>query len=293
MQRTKSVFKNTLIIFLLPLLLMGCSKKESEEANILPSTRLPFQITVVETPEAQEQQSISNLAAGYLETKNYDKLEALAAQYRSSKEEYADGNWKLQFIYNAFELPDEATESDCQERQKKIEEWVDARPNSLTARIVMARFFRDYAWNARGSDYANTVSDKAWQLFSGRLNKAVEVLNEAENLNEKCPFYWSTMMGVGLGLQTNKEKYNDIFKQAIEVEPDFEAYYDNRAIFLLPRWYGADGEWENDLAQSADRIGGEDGDMLYARVVWSIHDYGSSQNVFRENPQISWDRVDR
>jgi hypothetical protein len=159
----------------------------------------------------------------------------------------------------------------------------------------MARFLRNYAWGARGSGNADTVSDQGWKLFFERLNQATAILDDAKLLNEKCPLYWSTMMGIGLGLQISKEQFNDIFNQAIQAEPDYEGYYETRAVFLLPRWYGADGEWEKDLAQSADKIGGDDGDMLYAQIVWSIHryDFGNSGNIFEENPQISWDRVDR
>lgn len=174
-----------------------------------------------------------------------------------------------------------------------MQNWILAKPESLTARISFARFLRNYAWHARGNGYADTVTDKNWQLFGQRLNQAVEVLNNAKSFKETCPVYWSTMLGVALGLQVSKEQFNTIFNQAIQAEPDYAYYYRTRAVFLLPRWYGEQGEWEKDLAQSADRIGGDNGDMIYAQVVWEINHYGSSGNVFDENKLISWERVDR
>ena len=99
-------------------------------------------------------------------------------------------------------------------------------------------------------------------------------------------------MRASLGLQVTKPQFNDIFQQAIKAAPDYKYYYHTRAIFLLPRWYGEEGEWEKDLAQSADRIGGEEGDLVYAQVVWGIHHYGESIDVFEGN-KISWERVDR
>lgn len=293
--------KGKFILFLIPFLWLGSAKQsEAQLATNQTSLGLPFEVTEVETPEAQEQEAIGNDAISFLATKNYDKLEALAARYRSSKEQYANGDWKLEFLYKSLDSIDHDSERIWgnpnmvwASRMQEIQGWIDARPDSITARITMASFLRNYAWRARGGGYANTVSDEAWHRFSDRLNQAAVVLAGAKSLNEKCPFYWSSAMGLGLGLQVTKAQFNDLFKEAIQAEPDFEDYYSLRAVFLLPRWYGSEGEWEKDLTQSANKLGGDNGDMLYARVVWDIHHYDTSSNVFDENPGISWDRVDR
>jgi hypothetical protein len=287
--------KLRIICLLLPLFLLSCSKKPTEaerRSAIQPSPSVPFQITVEETPEAKEQGEIKNQAISFLKNKDYDKLEELAAKYRTSKECYADGIWKLMIAYDAVASGNLSSKSDWEARQKEIQDWIAAKPESPTAQIAMARFLREYAWIARGSGWASTVSDAGWKSFGDRLNQAWDILDGAKNLKEQCPVYWSARLGIALGLQLDKTQFNRIFTQAIRAEPDFQYYYRMRAVYLLPRWYGEEGEWENDLAQSADRIGGEKGDMLYARVVWDIHHYGSSIDVFEGN-KISWERVDR
>jgi hypothetical protein len=117
-------------------------------------------------------------------------------------------------------------------------------------------------------------------------------LNEAKNLKEQCPVYWSTRLGIALGLQISKRQFNNIFYQAIAAFPDYTYYYHTRAVYLLPRWYGEEGEWEKDLAQSADRIGGENGDMLYAQVIWNMQYYYHFPNIFKD-AKLSWARVDK
>ena len=69
--------------------------------------------------------------------------------------------------------------------------------------------------------------------------------------------------------------------------------YIQRATFLLPRWYGEEGEWETDLAKSADQIGGEKGDMVYAQVVLAMRGYSEHHNIFEDCKGLSWERVDR
>ena len=95
---------------------------------------------------------------------------------------------------------------------------------------------------------------------------------------------------MGLGMQ--RADYDALFGQAVKEYPDYWYYYPTRAIFLLPRWYGEPGDWEKDLTQSANRIGGDDGDMIYAQVVCATHHYGGGVNVFEGNI-ISWERVEK
>jgi len=47
-----------------------------------------------------------------------------------------------------------------------------------------------------------------------------------------------------------------------------------------------------DLGKSADKIGGEPGDILYAQVAWGERGFSSQKNIFEENTNLSWERVD-
>jgi len=278
--------KIKLLYVLLPFVLLGCSRQPSRIAiGSLP------EITVVEPAETLENKQIEKQALDLLKAKNYDQLEALAAKYRASKEGYASGAWMLGSVYGGLELSNADPEPIWHERERQIHDWIKAKPASVTARVELARFLRDYAWQARGSGWASTVKEAGWKLMGERLQSAAQVLAEARQLDEKCPLYWSALQGVALGLQLDRKRYDNIFNSAIKEFPDYEYYYNNRAVFLLPRWYGEDGELERDLENSADHIGGEAGDRVYAQVVWHLHNYGSP-NVFKEN-NLSWKRTDR
>jgi hypothetical protein len=286
--------KNKIICYLIPFLLLGCSK----QPQVIPSA-LPFKVTVVKTFETKELIDLRTQVMTLLEAKDYNQLDALAAKLRSSKEKNADGTWKLSGVYyalgisnNIFGMPmfNNIPDTAFEDRIAELQDWVSVKPESITARVALANVQIDYAWNARGSDYASTVTDKGWQMFGERLNEAAKTLREAKKIDEKCPWYWYEMMSIAVGMQLPKDQFNEIFNQAISYEPNFIAYYGSRANFLLPRWYGNQGEWENDLAKSADKIGGDDGDVLYAQVVWRVNRNTKFDNIFREN-NLSWPRV--
>jgi hypothetical protein len=99
--------------------------------------------------------------------------------------------------------------------------------------------------------------------------------------------------GCSKGLGIGKDQESRIFQNASETYPDYTPIYIQRAYFLLPRWYGDPGEWVADLTKTADKIGGEKGDILYAQVAWSLHGFSEKLNVFTENETLSWERVDR
>ena len=284
---------------MLPLFLLSCSKESAttingmpEEKGIKTSSVLPFQVTTV-WPDSESSQmfEIQRNAATFLKAKNYDKLDEIAGQLRLSKKCYANGLWSLCYVYAGLELKDTASNEEWENQIAALQAWATAKTNSITARVSLARVLTAYAWKARGGGYAGTVTDKGWQLFGERLNQAKGVLDEAKGLKEKCPVFWTTMMKVALGLQLDKSNFNSIFDKAINFAPDYQAFYMQRARYLMPRWNGNQGELESDLEKSADKIGGEDGDMLYARVVWGIHNEASSENIFKENG-FSWERVD-
>lgn len=296
-ERIYLIVKNKIICCLIPFLLLGCSK----QPHVIPSA-LSANASRIVTSETKELDVVRDQAMTFLREKDYDKLDELAAKLRSSKDCYADGTWKLSELYYALavsnniygnEMFDHISDKSFEDRLAELQDWVKAKPDSITARIALANVQDDYGWNARGGDYAGKVADEGWRLFGERLNEAVKTLREVKNMDEKCPWYWYEMMRVAGGMQLPKDQLNNIFNQAIIYEPNFVAYYGCRANFLLPRWYGSQGEWENDLAKSADNIGGDDGDMLYAQVVWRVNRVTSfDSNIFQEN-NLSWPRVKR
>lgn len=292
--------KNVCSGLLISLAVFGCSKPSADsppndgQPHNVSTNSLPFVVTVVETAEAKTSANLASLARSYFEAKDYAKLDELASEYRSADESEPNGSWKLLSVYDGLSLPDNDPDGVWLARQQAIQEWIQARPESITARVALARNLVAFAWKARGGGYADTVSDAAGKLFEERLNQAATVLTGAKDMKETCPVYWSTLMKVALGLGASKTQFDHIFQQAIQAWPDYLPNHVQRAIFLLPRWYGNAGEWEADLGKNADRIGGKRGDMVYAQVVWSMKGYSSEHhNIFEDYPGLSWARVDR
>lgn len=253
---------------------------------------LPYPVVISGSDEDKEMSAIMDRTHALFQARDFVKLDAFFKKLRDSKEQFANGSWKFRFAYGGICPAEDASATDWEVHLVRLQEWTNAMPQSVTARIALADAYASYAWKARGNKSASEVGQIGWMLFNERLTEASRVLIQARSLNERCPYMWSVMFRTELGLATDRKIFDANFKRALAAWPDYTAFYQGRASYLLPQWNGEKGEWEADLQKSADELGGEDGDMLYAREVWAMHQSKLFSNIFAEG-NISWPRVNK
>lgn len=199
----------------------------------------------------------------------FAELEKTAATLAQRKERFPGGDWKLYRFFQGLGRPehaDAATEATWQYQRTAVQNWVKARPQSTAAHIALGQAFVDYAWKARGNGFGTTVTEEGRNAFSDRLAEARHVLTEVRSMPDKGPHWYSVMQTVALGEAWERDDYESLFAEAIRVEPLYDHFYSEKARYLLPRWYGEDGEWERFADESAMKIGGKEGSALYATL---------------------------
>jgi hypothetical protein len=219
--------------------------------------------------------------------RRFDELERTIAEMRAKKEILGNGWWNLSNFYIALSTEEKATESEWQASAQLFRDWLAAKPESSAARIAYARHLTDYAWKARGNGYADSVSQKSWELFGERLNEALKLLKEARKMPEKDAYLWRSVFTVAMGQGWDKSAYDELVKEAHAAEPTFWPYDTSRAYSLLPRWYGEPGDWEAFAEETAARPDGL-GVELYARIVMDQQHY--YKNIFQET-KVSWPKT--
>src|ERR1041385_1857811 len=99
------------------------------------------------------------------------------------------------------------------------------RPKSITPRVALAELYINYAWQARGQEYADKVTDDNFRLFEERIAMAKATLDEAADLKEKCPQWYNSMQSVALGQAWSKAQAAKLFEEAIAFEPGYYYFY--------------------------------------------------------------------
>ncbi|MEQ1858707.1 MAG: hypothetical protein ABMA13_02090 [Chthoniobacteraceae bacterium] len=223
----------------------------------------------------------------------FDRLEAAAEDYRQKKSRYPNGYLHLRAFYSAFgDFSDRAPDADWEKLITALNSWCDLKKESPTPRIALAELYRGYAWKARTSKTADQVAEEGWAGMRDRLAKAAEALAAAKALNKKCPAWHSAMQRVALGTGMARNEYDALFEDGVRNAAYYDSLYDHRAYFLLPRWYGQPGEWEQVVLETMARKDVPDAEEVFAKAALYLNSLGYLTGEFSRSAQ-SWDALKR
>lgn len=207
--------------------------------------------------------------------RNYDWIDIEAARLRVSKERFPGGYWKLRALFRTLESPVYEDDSNFEAHIAKLEQWSKSHPKSITPRILLAEVWQNYAWKARGNGYSNTVTDEGWDKFRSRIEKASKLLTQSFRPQEKCPEWYLAALIVAKAEGWERNQMEEVFAEGAVLEPTYYYLHQAKAAYLLPRWFGEEGDWEEFAEQAADRIGGEQGDILFFAIYSNMMSYHS------------------
>lgn len=204
-----------------------------------------------------------------LEDGEYAKLDAEAEKVSAGKDKLFGGGWKLNTFYAAVAEPAHGSNMWAQQVDK-MKVWVAKDPKSLTARVALATAYIGWGWQARGSGYSDTVSSGGSYWFDKCAGMAEATLVEATQLQEKSFSWYSAMYGVAQAEGWSRSDEKELFDQAIAFEPSYYYFYQSHAGYLLPKWYGEEGETQAFINEVTASIPEPDSSMLYFELTNSV-----------------------
>jgi len=226
-----------------------------------------------------------------VEVEDFRQLDCIADTARLNKTRFPGGKWHLYIFYrNVSEVPGHATEEDWNNLIGHLQKWMLANPQSITAPVSLAEAYINFAWHARGDGYSDTVTQSGWKLFAQRIEQAKKILDTASSLPAKCPHWYLAMQSVARAEGWDVDKSTELLNQATALAPDYYYYYRSLAEYLLPKWGGEEGDAANFAQQSANRLGGAKGDMLYFRIGERLLCPCADEHEFH---RLSWPRLQK
>lgn len=219
-------------------------------------------------------------------------LDSLANRLRTERSRFQGGGWQLHVLYTILSTTGakEDTNAAWETQIAALEEWIRQSPSSPTPRVALADAYENFAWKARGGDFADTVTPEGWKLFGERMQKALDTLNEAEQISQRDPEWRNSMLVATTALGWNRAKADALVDESLSREPGYFYIARIQADNLLPKWYGEPGETEKFVADVADRIGGEEGAATYFFVAEYILT-SAERCIPCTPPTMSWKRI--
>ncbi len=145
-------------------------------------------------------------ASRLFKAKQYAELETLAATLRTQPTRITERTPPLKEFYDSFNLPRNGSEKAWLQRRAALEAWLAAVPESVAARVALADWWTGYAWRARGTGWASSVTEEGWRLMGERLAEAERILNEAPEQKVNDPAYYDQSITVALGQEWTPAK---------------------------------------------------------------------------------------
>jgi hypothetical protein len=114
-----------------------------------------------------------------------------------------------------------------------------AQPGSAIAPTLKSHAYIQWAWKARGSGFANTVTPEGWRLFRERLAIAAEAGSEAWLRDPKASLAATDMLTVARGHEATRQNVSVWMERALEADPENAAACHDMLWTLRPRWFGS------------------------------------------------------
>ena len=116
--------------------------------------------------------------------------------------------------------------------------YEQALPGRAAPLLFKGRFYIEWAWDARGNGFANTVTPEGWKLFRQRLDLAATDLQHAWKLDPSDGRIAEELITCMAG-KGDSDAVEEWFKRAIDADPDNYGACHRFLWFLYPRWFGS------------------------------------------------------
>jgi parallel beta-helix repeat protein len=210
------------------------------------------------------------------------KLDSIAADLRNQRSKSSSGGCQLQYYYMYL--------SDCWNEYRPsrddwilgvIDRWIKEQPESITARVLLARTYTRMAWDARGGGWASEVTDEGWLGFNQNLKKAQKVLNDTEELKVDDPEFYRVSLQVAMGLDESDLMCEKLFDKGAAIDLFYYPLYTQRAQTLMSRWGGRRGELEAFANKAVNLTKEKEDYSLYARIAGFVASmFGSEEKPY-------------
>jgi hypothetical protein len=210
---------------------------------------------------------------GDLSTHTWPQIERILNKLRLERQDRPQAYDDLRSWYNFLAHPAYSASADFPTHIQAMDEWRQELPKSATALVVLADIWINYAWEARGRGFADTVTPDGQELFRERMAKARQLLEQAIEMGARDGQAYASLIVVAKAEGWNKVETRKLVEAGRQVDPAYFAIYTSMAEYLLPRWHGEAGDVERFALETANALPGEDGLDAYCHIAYTIHQY--------------------
>jgi TPR repeat protein len=189
---------------------------------------------------------LSGKVESLLQSGQFAALDSLARDLQQKSARFPGGDPQIYAFYEALGAIKDG-DCGCMEgtipftvKQKQAAKWLSADPASPAAHMAMAMLWINYAWAARGGNYAADVAPQGLRDFHDRLQTANGYIANVDPTNNLFLQYERTELAE-ITPQA-KDTIMAAFDATVRADPAWFPIYARKAEMLKEKWYGEPGE---------------------------------------------------
>ena len=192
----------------------------------------------------------------------------------------------------AFHILDSLFKPSVERYLSKLEEWAAAAPDNGVANLMLSKALHRYAWEARGTRFANDVPPAAQELYAQRRRRAEEELEKSFKLLPKNPLVTELRLSMRQEDRSTKEELRQLFEEAKANCPDSLVIHTTYLSAISPKWGGGS---EDELFSYARNIANQAGpkSALVGLTIFAqdlvAHSHGGKE-VYLKDPLVWQER---
>ncbi|WP_339748887.1 WD40 repeat domain-containing protein [uncultured Rubinisphaera sp.] len=165
----------------------------------------------------------------------------------------------------------------------KLHQWQKTNPDSTIPQLAEAGMWINYAWKARGTGVASSLSEEAARLHLERMKKAALILDTIKDgaKQDSVWYCYQVQVLMGLGTLNGAEDFFRVVEDAVNHNKASIWLVQNAVNALLPRWFGEYGM----LGTYAERITELTKDLFggaaYGIVIYETLQFEYSEDFFK------------
>ena len=289
MNITKYFRANLALILCHVIFICGCELPADVVTKVQHVEKTANRPLVDSSSEDPESKAFTEKVREIMKKRDFEALNAYGKELSEKKERFTGGSWKI-FSFDilaASPLVDSPNDSDWESHLLFVREWTETMPKSIIARTALANTNLNYAWEARGSGYSNSISLENRKLVDARMQKALKEIELASILDERYHGYFSSLLKIANASGFETDEFKNIFNSAVNYDETYQYSYTQMATYLLPRWNGKPGDWEDFADKVKVNLGRIEGLKMYYLIVVEMG--GMHGNDFFDIHRVSWE----
>ncbi|TPN75982.1 DUF4034 domain-containing protein [Mesorhizobium sp. CU2] len=215
----------------------------------------------------------------------FDALDAMADEFRTSRERTSSGIWKLTVFYDSFSSTVRLDEKSYAKLENLASAWIDARPNSIAAKLTYAQLLNDHAWVLRGDDYWANLTEQQRRDYMRYHTRFRYYLIDIKNKTSADPQWYALMSTAAVYEGWDDESIDAFISEAIDKEPYYYQTYFNLFTHYQSKWGGEPSKLKDLIFRITNHTKSHDGKSFIARGYWVASRYGKE---VVENLGLEW-----